>query len=338
MTTKNRTTWTLALAFSAGSMLACAAWAGTADFYLRAQAKVITMPDGVTVPIWGFAQDSAFGAHDGVVSVPGPMLTVPPGTTTVRITLENKIPNQPVSIVIPGQTATAMAPVRFVDGESPGNVFTGRARSFTTETLPGNTAPVVYTWTNFRAGSFIYHSGTHPAVQVQMGLYGGLKMDSGPGEAYGGVNYDSEVVVFYSEIDPGMHSAAASGNVGPGKSVTSAINYAPKYFLVNGTPYSNATPPIPVVAGSRTLLRFFNAGLDTHTPTIHGHYMTVYAEGGFPYPFPQERCALLLPALQTKDAVVTIAASGKYALFDRSLCLTSGKSSPGGLLRFLQAP
>jgi len=30
----------------------------------------------------------------------------------VKITLENKIPNQPVSIVIPGQIAAAMTPVR----------------------------------------------------------------------------------------------------------------------------------------------------------------------------------------------------------------------------------
>ena len=32
----------------------------------------------------------------------------------------------------------------------------------------------VYTWTSLKAGTYLYQSGTHPGVQVQMGLYGPL--------------------------------------------------------------------------------------------------------------------------------------------------------------------
>jgi len=142
------------------------------------------------------------------------------------------------------------------------------------------------------AGTFIYHSGTHPAVQVPLGLYGGVKKDQAAGNAYAGVDYAAEVLMFYSEIDPALNNAAVSGNFGVGKAMTSTVNYAPKYFLVNGAPYSASTAPIPVSTGIRTLIRFFNAGSRPHTPTLHNHYLTVHAEGGFRLPFPKSarRC------------------------------------------------
>ena len=41
-----------------------------------------------------------------------------------------------------------------------------------------------YTWTNFKAGTYLLQSGTNPAKQVQMGLYAAVKKDHAPGEAY----------------------------------------------------------------------------------------------------------------------------------------------------------
>ena len=45
-------------------------------------------------------------------------------------------------------------------------------RSFDAETAAGGSGS--YTWTGVKEGTYLYHSGTHPQVQVQMGLYGAL--------------------------------------------------------------------------------------------------------------------------------------------------------------------
>ena len=144
------------------SLVTLGGWSSDAvavEYYLRADTVRAPMPDGRDVLMWGFAQDSAFEAHDGDVKVPGPELTVPPGDTQLLIHLENNLP-EPVSLVIHGQTAT-MIPV----------MSGGRVRSFTHETAPSNTTAVDYVWDNPRSGTYLYQSGTHPAVQVQMAVW-----------------------------------------------------------------------------------------------------------------------------------------------------------------------
>ena len=75
-----------------------------AEFFLRAAAITNTMPDGTNVVQWGFARDTSFGAHDGVVTVPGPLLVVPPGDTTLTIHLENdltlRIPDKRRAVIV----------------------------------------------------------------------------------------------------------------------------------------------------------------------------------------------------------------------------------------------
>ena len=236
-------------------LLFTAGVSSAAVFYLRADTFIKTMPDGTNVVMWGFAQDTAFGAMNGTITSPGPVLTVPPGDQTLTIYLDNNLP-EPVSLVVPGQTAT-MTPVKFTDAAG-----RQRVKSFTHETASGNTVSVAYTWTNLRPGTYLYQSGTHPSVHMQMGLYGALKSDANAGQAYPGLAYDTEVVLLFSEIDPAVHAAVATGNYGPGKAMTSTINYAPKYFLINGSPYSAAVPPVSAgEPGNSVLLRFLNAGL-----------------------------------------------------------------------------
>ena len=79
----------------------------------------------------------------------------------------------------------------------------GRVTSLTRRRGHGATEP--YTWNNLKPGTFIYHSGSNLAKQVHMGLYGAMTADAATGEAYPGVAYDNEVVLFYSEIDPALH-------------------------------------------------------------------------------------------------------------------------------------
>jgi FtsP/CotA-like multicopper oxidase with cupredoxin domain len=295
------------------------------EYYLRADTLTKTMPGGVDIPMWGFAQDTSFGALDGQVTVPGPLLTVPEGDPNLIIHLDNNL-TVPVSIVINGQIAK-MTPVRNPDG---------RVHSFTHETAPGNTTAVDYVWTSFKPGTFIYQSGTHPAVQVQMGLYGGITKNFSVGQAYQDVNYVKQVPLFFSEIDPDLHNAVATGNYGPGKAVTSTIDYEPKYFLINGQAYSGSS--VPVLAGrtnQKILLRFFNMGIETRSPLLQGLYMKSVAEDGNPYQYPKESYTLPLTAAKTIDAVITSPTMGRFPLYDRRLALTNAAQSSGGMLIYL---
>jgi FtsP/CotA-like multicopper oxidase with cupredoxin domain len=284
--------------------------------------------------MWGFALDDSFeGVELEAVSVPGPRLTVPAGDTTLTIHLDNNL-LVPISIVIPGQVAT-MTPVFFTDGQGRQRVY-----SFTHETSAGNTTMVDYAWTNLKPGTYLYLSGTHPAVQVQMGLYGAVTNDVVPAgaeeEAYPDVTYDAEVLLLYSEIDPALHSAVDDGSYGT-TGPTSTVDYRPKYFLINGEPYTATTLPMSAgVMGDRVLLRFLNAGLQTHVPNLLGMYMNVIAEDGNPYNYPKNQYSLPLPAGQTKDAIVVPSADGTYPLIDRMANVTNaGGFSLGGMVRFL---
>lgn len=305
-------------------------------YYLRAGTTTKMMPDGQIITMWGFASDSSFGAKDGQIMVPGPVLTVPADQASLTIYLDNDLP-EPVSVFIPSQIATTV-PVKFTDDKG-----RERIRSFTHETEPNNVAPVMYKWNDLRPGTYLYHSGSHPAVQVQMGLYGCVKKNAVDAkgknldEAYEGVPYDAVVVICYSEIDPALHQAVADDNYGPGKAVTITMKYQPKYFLVNGQPYSGGQLPVSAgTANDRILIRFLNAGLETHIPVIQNIYMTVVAEDGYPYNFGGKlQYSLILPAQKTKDAVIVPATAGTYPIYDRRLRLTNAGASPGGMLTFL---
>lgn len=327
------------MAAALAAVLTSVADAGAIEIFLRAEQTTVAFPDadapGGTrvVPMWGFAQDSSFGAMDGTVTVPGPVLRVPPEDNVLTIHLDNNLPGQPVSLIIPGQTAV-MTPVRHPQSAGPEGIYAGRVRSLTHETPPGNAAPVDYTWQNFRPGTFVYHSATHPAIQVQMGLYGGVVKDAAAGQAQPGQAYDSEVVLFYSSVDPALHDAVAGGNYGPDKAVTSPINFKPRYFLINGQPFSPAAPLLPAGAvGQRVLLRFFNTDFATRAPMLPGGgYMQVIAEDGFAYKYPASCYSLTLEAMKTKEAILQPSRAGTVAIMDRTLSLTNGKSSPGGML------
>ena len=301
--------------------------AAAAEFYLIAGKTTLTMPDGQDIPMWGFGLGPGSGG-DGTVTVPGPPLVVPHRDSSLVIHLENNLP-VPVSIVIPGQ-AVDPRPVKFSDSQG-----RERVRSFTRQVNPGRAR--AYRWSNFKGGTFLYHSGTHPAVQVQMGLYGGVKKDTASGLAYPGIPYDNELLLLYSEIDPALHQAVDDGSYGT-PPMTSTVDYKPKYFLINGLPHSagNAAQLPTVIETERVLLRFLNAGLRTHVPLLLGLYMRVVAEDGNPYPYPKQQYSLMLPALQTKDAIVSFPAPGSYPIFDRRFDLTDAGAADGGMLTTLQ--
>jgi hypothetical protein len=301
------------------------------DYYLVAKSYPKTLPGAATpVTMWGYAlADSSFSTV-GLPSSPGPLLTVPVGDTTLTIHLRNDLA-QPTSIVVSGLAGDGVP--TWTDGSTgPRSGATQRVRSFTHEAAPG--AIAVYTFT-VKPGSFLYESGTHPAVQVQMGLYGGVVADAALGQAYAGVAYTRSVVQFYGEIDLSLHAAVAGGSYGTG-AYTSTLQYQPSYFLVNSDPYPAGTPTTTGIApNDRVLIRFFNAGLKHHVPSILGSYLSLLADGGNAYTFQRQQYSLFLAAGTTADALFVPASAGTFALYDRALDLTNAGAPDGGLFAFL---
>ena len=122
-----------------------------------------------------------------------------------------------------------------------------RVQSFATEVPPAPSAavctatpttagcqPTALTWNNLRPGTYVFHSGTHPSIQGPMGLYGIVVVTKAPtydsttttatpGTAYTGVNYDADVALLLSEIDPVQNAAVAKAVSTAGFSETSII-------------------------------------------------------------------------------------------------------------------
>jgi len=319
-------------------LLSLAGKSSGAEFWLRADTFVKTMPDSTPITMWGFVQtDSAFTPLPGQPSTaPGPLLTVPPGDPTLIIHLKNNLTGpltEAISIVIPGLTPAPadITPVRNPDG---------RARSFVKETPVGTTN--TYTWNNVSPGTRLYHSGTHPAVQLQMGLYGPVTKNAAAGQAYTptltnpNTTFMRDILLFFSEIDPVLHNAVATGTYGTAPAPTSTIDFLPKYFLINGEPFSGGLPPIAAGnSGETMILRFLNGGLRDYAPLLQGVYMTVLAEDGHLLPYPKKQYSLLLPAGKTFDATIT-PSGGDIPVYDRRLNLTNNASPSGGMLTYLR--
>ncbi|MEQ1484126.1 putative Ig domain-containing protein [Methyloglobulus sp.] len=339
--------------------LACGNALG-AEYWLCAGTFNKTMPDGSVVQMWGYADVSNITTYPGNVcpangdsayTAPGPQLNVAVGDASLTVHLQNTLA-EPTSLVIPGQTESLslMAPVMV------GN----RVQSFTHEAAAAagvTPGADTYTWgttTNpLKPGSYAYQTGTHPAKQVQMGLYGAMVKDEAANSAYPGISYDTQVVEFLSEIDPVMHERVANGLYGlpcadlqeqKANPCTSTIGYNPKWFLVNGNVFVDPSPAAPATipagnGGTTTLIRFINMGLRSHSMILQGASMKVVAEDGHVLPVPHDQYSLMIPAGKTHDALFTPATPGVYPLYERmhnlSVADTTGIKA-GGLMSFLE--
>lgn len=327
----------------AAAVIASAAPAAEAlDVRLEAMQFTKLLPNGTATPtaitMWGYRDCGAsFTGCTSVPTSPGPVIALPSGDSTLRIILKNSLPlptvandNLPrqTSIMIPG-LAKPLTPVRFAGGS-----FDGRIRSFDAEVAPG--AEGTFVWNGVRPGTYLYHSATHPQVQVQMGLHGAMARNDNDSSraAYPGVTYDTQALLVFSEIDPDLHAAVAANSYGTAAGPTSTIGFAPRFFTINGEPYTAATPHTIAANNSRNLLlRFVNAGIENHAPQLLGSHYRVVAEDGAVLPAVQRPLLYnsLLPAGKTLDVVVN-AGNGNYPLFDRRLRLTNDTASGGGML------
>lgn len=310
-------------------LLASPAIGATINVSLVAEKATVTMPDANVIQMWGF-RDVADGSHaTGDWKVP--TISTMAGDSLV-IDLSNSIQApglvESVSVIIPGQKATevnALVPEFFTDpqGRRRVNSFTHSAASTGSDT---------YEWNNLKAGTYLIQSGTHPAVQMQMGLYAILKVDEAVNLAYTGVPYQNEATLLFSEIDAALHAAVADGTYGTAPAMTSTIGYKPDYFLVNGQPHTAATPAIAAgIQGESLLIRFLNAGLKNRVPVVQGSYMSLIAEDGYLQPYASEQYSVVLAPGKTFDAIIASTPGGLLSIYDRTLGLGNADGTNNGM-------
>jgi hypothetical protein len=328
--------------------------ATAAEYWLRVDAANMTMANGQTVPVWGFGldQDKNFTTTEGSASVPGPTLRVGPDDNVLIIHLMNNL-SEPVSLNILGLSLTNNSgPVwtNFPEdtetwsGSRPAGNYTARVRSFTHETQPGQVGE--YRWESFRPGTYMLQSGTNPAKQVQMGMFLPVVKDVSQGYAYADVPYDAEMVIVFHEMDPVIQNAIAAGVYGavPGAIIGSSVNYEPKYFLMNGMSYpakgmQHINGVSPLFQGERLLIRFLNAGLETHVPQLLGLYMTLWSEDGNRLQYPKQEYGFELAPGKTADAIVVSPKNPPwhYPLYDAKLNLNNNGVYPGGMFSYIRS-
>ena len=243
---------------------------------LTASAGYISVADGGSIYSWGYSTG-------GTMQLPGPTLIVNEGDE-VSITLVNSLPTAAgnVSIVFPGHKMSSISG--------------GVAGDLTKEAPIGGS--VTYTFTANNPGTYQYHSGTRPDLQVEMGLYGALivRPTSSANCAYNNTNtcYDRENLFLLSEIDLQIHQAAELQASGAGPIELPQGAYVSEYWLINGraapdTMASSGTEILPTQPynamarmhpGEKLLMRVIGAGRESHPFHFHGNHAQVLARDG----------------------------------------------------------
>ncbi len=196
---------------------------------LTAAASTATLPDGNSVPMWGYTctastapascdklNPSAAGWSPLVIRVSGASLTVkltnslPASVPETSLTIVGQLGGglgtgaNAVNSPLHAQQTTTWPSVDPTTTNNP-PLQPKRVQSFATPVTPGNTATL--TWNNLRPGTYLIESGTHPSIQGSMGLYGMLIVTASNGDAYPGVTLGADVPMLFSEIDPVQNTA-----------------------------------------------------------------------------------------------------------------------------------
>ena len=237
------------------------------------------MPDGTSVPMWGYSCTSAAAPATCSALNPNagggwsPIVIVAPAGSTLTINLTNHLPAAvpETSLFIAGQiannqgssqttTASPVHPDQTITWPVAGTVSDGvntpppqgrRVQSFANPVTAGATGAIV--WKNLKEGTYLIESGTHPSIQGPMGLYGILVVTTAPasgvqGTAYSSgstsVRYDAEVPLLLSEIDPVQNAEVSAAVNTPGFTETAVWSGQPGQCGNPGSPnYHTCYPP-----------------------------------------------------------------------------------------------
>jgi len=260
---------------------------GQTTFNFTAKADHISTADGGNYLIWGYADNDD---HEGVGSraqYPAPTLIVNQGQT-ITINLANELA-EPVSIIFPGQSGVNAT---CANGGTDGSCIDGL---LTTE-AGGDGDIVSYSFVASQPGTYMYHSGTHMNLQLEMGLLGALivRPAMGVNYAYNSADtyWDREYLFLLTDMDPRIHDAVEFGNMDQAE-IYLAERFA-VYWFINGraAPDNMAAPYVPWLPtqpynvvplmhpGERLLMREIGGGFDLHPFHHHGNHADIIARDG----------------------------------------------------------
>jgi manganese oxidase len=239
-------------------------------FNFTAKPGYVLASEGSSILMWGYGVN-------GNMQYPGPTLILNEGDL-ITVTVTNQL-SVPTSIVFPGQANVTAS------GGIPGLL----AR----EALPG--ATVTYYFTASNPGTYTYYSGTHPDLQVMMGLVGAIivrpvglpaQVPNEPiaiGRAYGhdDSRFNRETLFLLTEIDPRINRLVEQGRMDEVDTTT----FKAAHWFINGrdAPDTLAAPFEPTLPNQpynslprmhpkeRMLLRMIGGGRDYHPFHCHGN-------------------------------------------------------------------
>ncbi len=315
---RTRTLLAIVMATAGLAVGGSAAVAANVTVDLCASNGQVTMPDAVTVNVWGFVQTGSCGPNlVNDTNFMGATITVNQGDV-VTLNVTNALPaGHALEIEIPGITLNPGP----VDGSAP------------------------ITFTASAPGTYLYQTAGDAGRQEAMGLSGALivqptsALDTPiPNQAYGAATtaYDGQAVLILSEVDPNFNASPDTFDMN---------GYLATYWLINGKAYPN-TAAIPAPGGARRLLlRYLNAGYDNTSMVLLGMHERVLARDATPLNNPFDADAENLPAGATEDTIATVPTGGApsangFPLYNRQLHVTNGSGAsvayPGGMLTFIQ--
>lgn len=263
------------------------------SFGLVAAPGFLSTPEGNSLYFWGY------GTNDAQYS--GPTLIVNQGDA-VTVWLTNKLPVA-ASVVFPGQ---ANVSVNTLSGPTLNGLLTREAGP---AGLDGQGGGVVeYMFTADQPGTYLYHSGTRPDLQTEMGMVGALIVRptgfdptvAAKRRAYAddASAYDHEYLFVLSDMDEKIHNAVEQQVRGatttPAPITVDMSQRFAVYWFMNGRcgpdtmlPAWHASLPIqpydcfPLFhPGEKVLLRVIGGGSDEHPLHHHGNHARLIAQDG----------------------------------------------------------
>ena len=153
---------------------------------------------------------------------------------------------------------------------------------------------MTYTFTAAEPGTYMYHSGTAPELQIEMGLVGAIivRPSMGEGYAYNHVDtsFDHEYMFLLSSMDPSVHQLAEQNRFGE---IDMTARW-PVYWFINGRaapddlaePFVSWVPHQPyncsprMTPGQKVLVRILGADQDQHPLHLHGNHYSEIARYG----------------------------------------------------------
>jgi len=250
-------------------------------FNLTTGNGTITTGDGNSIYMW------MYGLVGGTSQYPGPTILVNQGDT-VTINLTNTLP-VPTSLVVDGISVTAAA---VAPGVALPGVLTGEVPA------DNGTTAVAYTFTASQPGTYVYHSGTNPPLQVEMGLLGVIIVrPSGYNALTNRIAYNDpesvyvhEKLLLLTDVDIRVHDKVQAGNY----TNIDFADYHDVYWFINGRtlPDTLSTTGAPWLSrqpydafimmnpGQTILYRMVNASRDPHPMHTHGNHHLIIARHG----------------------------------------------------------